>query len=268
MIAVERYFGTPEQQALERRADLLWRIVAGDPRYGCHGRAVALKDTSAEAVVLQIALARLQGVAPSDRLPREVAEARIAVLEAEGLVTDVYEHWQADRSALDRARAAAGGALPDGLALRETGPETPDADWARLDALTAGCGVLLPAAAFLTGARCPVACVYAQAPDGGIVAVAAAIAQHPPGTPDAGRVFWGMLSTAEAWRGRGLAKRLGAEAMIAIAGRHPVKSLHTGIRAGALGSERLCAGLGLSATDLVDLIAIDPAVMAAGRLTA
>ncbi len=268
MGASNRYFGTVDQQALERRADLLWRVVDGDTRYSCHGRAVALIERGAEDVDLQIALARLQGVGPSPRLTPEVARARRAAIEAAGLVTDEYEHWVGGAAAVEAARGLlASRALPAGLAVREVGSGTTDAEFDGLDALTQSCGVLLPAASFLRGETRPAICVYAVTPEGEAVGVAAAVAENPPGSPEAGYAWWGMLSTAERWRGRSVAKLLGAMALVAMADRRGMTSFGTGIRAGNLESAKLCKGLGFAPSGLVDLMAIDPVTMSGGRMT-
>jgi len=262
------YFGTADQQALERRADLLWTVVRGNPGYACHGRAVALTDRSPDGVGRQIALARLQGVCPTDRLSPEVAQARALAIESAGLVTDVYDHWSADRSAIEIARhVISTRALPSGCDVHEVTASTSDEDYARLDALTQSCGVLLPAAAFLRADECPAVCLFAKAPDGTLVGAAASIAQNPKGSEDEGRVFWGMLSTAADWRGRGIAKILGAMALVAIADRCSVRFFETGIRSDNLESAALCKGLGLAPTGHLDLLAIDPKTMSGGRMT-
>lgn len=263
-----RYFGTAEQQALERRADLLWTVVRGSPGYASHGRVVALTDRSPEGVGRQIALARLQGVCPTARLSPEVTRSRTALIESAGLVTDVYDNWSADRSAINIARqVVATRALPPGVDVSEVTASTSDDDYARLDALTQSCGVLLPSAAFLRGDACPAVCLYAKAPDGTLVGAAASIAQNPEGSEDEGRVFWGMLSTAADWRGRGIAKILGAMAIVAIADRCNVRFFETGIRSDNIESATLCRGLGLAPTGYFDLLAIDPQTMSGGRMT-
>ena len=263
-----RYFGTPDQQALERRADDLWQIVKGDPRYSCHGRAVALIADGADDVGLQIALARLQGVGPSPRLTCGVTTSRQKAIRDAGLVTDIYQHWSSD----DTAIAIAGDllarrALPAELTLHEVGTQTGESDYRSLDALTQSCGVLLPAAHFLNGRERPAVCLYASTADGEAVGVAAAIAENPPKSSVADRAWWGMLSTATNWRGRGIAKLLGAMTLVAMAERHNIRIFGTGIRAGNTGSARLCEGLGFSNSGLSDLMAIDPATMSGGRMT-
>lgn len=268
MAVAGKYFGTPDQQALERRAGLLWQIVKGDPRYSSHGRAVAVIEGRAEDVDLQIALARVQGVGPSPRLTPEVMQARKTAIEAAGLVTDVYEHWASGPSAIPVARdLLARRALPDELAVLQVGLDSTDQEFRSLDALTQSCGVLLPASNFLCGAEGPAVCFYARTAEGEAVGVAAAVAESPPSSAAADRSWWGMLSTAAPWRGRGIAKLLGAMALVAMADRYKMRVFGTGIRAGNTESEVLCAGLGFAPSGLHDLMAIDPVTISGGRMT-
>jgi GNAT superfamily N-acetyltransferase len=268
MTKTNRYFGNADQRALERRADLLWQIVKDDPRYSSHGRAVALIERGADDVELQIALAQLQGVGPSPRLTPEVTQLRTEAIERAGLVTDVYDHWASDTSTISLAKELlAHRALPEELVLHEVSPDTSANTYKSLDVLTQSCGVLLPAANFLNGTERPSACFYASTAEGEAVGVAAAIAENPPSSSEASRAWWGMLSTAEQWRGRGIAKILGAMALVALEQRHNVQAFGTGIRSGNLESAKLCEGLGFSPSGLLDLMAIDPVTMSGGRMT-
>lgn len=247
MAASTRYFGSPEQQALERRAELLWQVVGGDPRFAHHGRAVAVALDRVEDVDLQIAMARLQGVCPSPRLTPEVKQARAAAIEAAGLVVDVYDHWRRDADSMaDVAEVLARRALPGGLAVREATADMSAADYDRIDALTASCGVLLPASAFLGGAMGPAVCLFAETAEGEAVGLAASVMEQRARDGDPGFAMWGMLSTAEAWRGRGIAKTLGARVLMAMAERHGIRHFGTGIRSDNVESARLCAGLGFA----------------------
>lgn len=263
-----RYFGTPEQQELERRADLLWQVIGGDPRYSTHGRAVALIERSAESVDLQIALAQLQGVGPSPRLPTEVMRARKAALEEAGLVTDFYDHWTSSATTLTAAEELlARRSLPEELSVHQVTADTTDEEYDALDRLTQSCEVLLPASAFLCGDALPAICLYAKTADGEAVGVAATIAENPPGSSDADLAWWGMLSTAGSWRGRGVAKLLGAMVLVEMAEKFNLKRFGTGIRSDNVESAALCSGLGFSNSGLLDLIAVDTATMSGGRLT-
>lgn len=261
-------FGTPQQQELQRRSDLLWTLLRDDPRFSSHGRAVALSDAAPETLELQIALARLIGVCPAEHLPAEDAPARRGALAAAGLEVDAFAEWAGDADALAAAEAVAGArGLPADLSLASVDAQTPPAELASLDRLTRSCGVLLPAGPFLRGRRRPGVCLFARDGRGQAVACAAAVAQFHPDHARGGCAWWGMLATAEHRRGEGLALRLGAEAMRAMKARHGFERFFTGIREGNAASEALCRKLGLRRTDRVVMIAIDPDALAGGRLT-
>ena len=76
-----------------------------------------------------------------------------------------------------------------------------------------------------------------------------------------------MLATDDSRRGEGIALVLGAMAMLRMNEAFGYTDCFTGIRAGNAPSEALCAKLGLSPSDTLVLIAIDPAMLAGGRVT-
>jgi hypothetical protein len=63
------------------------------------------------------------------------------------------------------------------------------------------------------------------------------------------------------------ALHLGARALIEMKERHGIGEVFTGIRAGNGPAEKLCAKLGLRATDFEILLAIAPDVLGAERVT-
>ncbi|WP_420324871.1 GNAT family N-acetyltransferase [Mameliella sp.] len=266
MAIPNRYFGSPEQQGLERRAHLLWQILQDDPDYCFHGRAVGLLRTGTQDTSLQIALARLQGLGPGTRLTPEVASSRRAAIEDAGLGLEIQQRWGADESALAGARSfLCDSGLPAGLATVEVGPDTPDTDLDRLDDLTRACGILLPSAAFLRGAFGPAVSLYARTRDGEIVGFAAALVQATCAPSLQGEAWWGFLSTRKDWRGHGIARQLGAKAMLTMAERHGVRRFQTGILTGNAASLSLSRSLGFRDTGLLDLLAIDAETLRNGR---
>jgi hypothetical protein len=38
------YFGSSDNQRIQRNAEAIWELVRNDPRYCCHGRAVSLAE--------------------------------------------------------------------------------------------------------------------------------------------------------------------------------------------------------------------------------
>ena len=68
-------------------------------------------------------------------------------------------------------------------------------------------------------------------------------------------------------RGEGIAKALGAMAMLEAADRLQAKVFRTGIRDGNVASERLCNARGVFRSEVAIVAAIDPEVMGEARLT-
>lgn len=262
------FFGQPEQQDLQRRADRIWTLVKNDPTYSCHGRAVGLSAEDDVDLAKQIAMARLQGVCMAEGTPIHVADLRREGLERHGLKTDQFVDWQGDTLSLEAAaKVLASRKLPDDLELVHVDSQTPAEDMAKLDALTQACGVLLPMGAFIRGLRRPSVCLFARDRTGKIVAATAAVAQFHHDHRKADQAWWGMLATDESRRGEGIALIMGANSMLAMRDLHGLGSFFTGIREGNAPSERLCKKLELAPTSDVHLMAIDPDAFAAGRLT-
>lgn len=262
------FFGQPEQQDLQRRADSIWTLVRNDPVYSCHGRAVGLSAQDDIDLAKQIAMARLQGVCMAEGTPIEVADLRREGLERHGLKTDQFVDWQGEAASLDAAaKVLASRNLPDDLELVHVDEQTPSDDLAKLDALTESCGVLLPMGSFIRGLKRPSLCLFARDRSGNVVAATAAVAQFHPDHPKADQVWWGMLATDESRRGEGIALIMGANSMLAMRDRHGFGSFFTGVREGNTPSECLCRKLGLAPTEYVHLMAINPGAFTAGRLT-
>jgi len=262
------YFGNPDQQRLQMRADYLWKLVRGIPEYACHGRVVGLANYSEYNLEQQIALARLQGVAPVDGMPREHLATRRAGLEDAGLVTDVYDHWEgsvATFEAADEILAKRG--MPADLKVCAVAADTSVEDLKNLDSLTQSCDVLLPMGSFLRGFERPSVFLYAKDPEGCVVGAAAAVAQFHDAHQKSGMVWWGMLSTHPKRRGEGIALTLGAMVLCDVRQKLGFSACFTGIRAGNLPSEALCSKLALSRTNTVDLLAINPDSFGGDKMT-
>lgn len=262
------YFGSEAQQGLQWRAEKLWSLVSQDPRFSCHGRAVALAEYTKDNLPTQLALAQLQGVCPIEGVDSASAITRKASLEAEGLVVDEYVSWIGDQKAFDAAQSVlADRALPDDLTAVEIGPSTPPEELQKLDALTQKCDVLLPMGSFLRGQHKPSVFLYAKDSDGRVVGASAAVAQFHADHPKSNKVWWGMLATDESRRGEGIALLLGALALREINEKFGYTKCFTGIRKGNKPSEALCAKLHLTPSSNVDLIAIYPPAFSGGQLT-
>lgn len=262
------YFGSETQQGLQRRSDLLWSLLKSNPAYACHGRSVALADMTPENVVEQLAIARLLGAGAVEGVATGGVAARTAAINAAGLTTDQYIEWEGKAEVLDAARAmAAARKLGDDLTVHATDAQTSAEDLQGLNALTQRCEVLLPMASFLRGQENPTVCLFAKDRDGRIVGASASVLQYHPVHAKGQKAWWGMLATDPDRRGEGIALVMGAMCILAMHERFGTAHFMTGIREGNGPSEALCSKLGLRPTSKVFLIAIDPSVFGAGRVT-
>lgn len=60
------YFGSSDNQRIQKSAEAIWELVRDDPRYCCHDRALRLAEGDEENIQLQASLALLQGVGICD----------------------------------------------------------------------------------------------------------------------------------------------------------------------------------------------------------
>lgn len=264
---MDEYFGTPDQQAIQRRSEALWTLLKDDPRYCSYGRTVTLATYDPADLDRHIALTRAQGATPGYGVPTAALPALRAGLEAAGLTVDVFREWTAsDFAAADRVLAER--QLPHDLTLREIGPDAAPQDLRQVDALTRGCGVLMPSGRFLRGEFGPACCLVAVDLMGRYVGATATFGLFHRDSPRAAQAWWGMLATAEDRRGAGIALVLGAHSMRAARDRFAMASVFTGVRKGNAASEAICAHLGLAWQGDHFVVAADPVALAGGRLTA
>lgn len=79
--------------------------------------------------------------------------------------------------------------------------------------------------------------------------------------------WWGMLSTRDDQRGRGLSIYLGAAVMAEMAARHGYTDFFTGVTPGNAPSEAVCSRMKLFDDGTLILSAVDPTLMPGGRMT-
>jgi acetyltransferase (GNAT) family protein len=267
-IGRSEYFGTQSQQKLQQRADQLWALVANDPDYACHGRAVSLVQETETNLDKQIALARLQGGSGRDEVRNDVAQDRRRSLEAQGMVMDENVRWEGQADTLRMARSVmAENVLQDDLEIISVDSNTSVSELAKLDALTQSCDVLLPMGSFIRGERRPSVCLFAKDRQGNVVGTTASVAQYHPDHAKAGMAWWGMLATHTSRRGERIALILGAHSLIAMYERYGYQEFFTGIREGNIPSAKLCEKLGLAATDSIVQLTIDPETFGGSQIT-
>ncbi len=234
-------FGSASQQSMMRKAHALWQLVKDDKRFQSHGRVVGLNAVECDDIDIHTALVRLQGVAAINEIPANAAPAYRQKLKAMGFKTDQFETWAGGEEALKASRAAVQNArLPPELSVVAVGARTPAKSLLALGDFTQSCDVLPPMGAFMRGHERPSVCLFAQDATGLPVGCAATVAARHPSSQNAEQAWWGMLATDVERRGEGIARQLGARAMIAMHEQHGFNAFFTGIRKGNTASERLC----------------------------
>ncbi len=80
-------------------------------------------------------------------------------------------------------------------------------------------------------------------------------------------VQWGQLATATDRQGQGIARTIGAMAILEAAERLGARSFRTGINPTNSASTRLCSSLGVCDSDYVIVAAMDPVEFSNERVT-
>jgi GNAT superfamily N-acetyltransferase len=268
-MAFSEYFGTPDQKRMQELGACLDLLLRDDPRFVCHGRAVQLYDFTDDAVEIVAAIARLVGVSACEDVPRAASPDFRDRLAALGLKTDVISRFDGDATAVDAARAAlADRPLAEDLTIRVVGVDSPS-EWLQQFADVAlPCGVLPPQGSVMRGISRPGFGMVAVDRSGRPVATAGSVLNHSPRGPRARHAQWGQLATIPERQGEGIAKALGAHALIHSAETLGAVHFKTGIKPGNAPSERLCTGLGLRDSGRDIVIGIDPTAFSADRMTA
>ncbi|MDU8912617.1 N-acetyltransferase [Aestuariicoccus sp. MJ-SS9] len=263
------YFGSPEQRALLRRGRALFEILKDEPGYTYYGRTVGLATPGDGGIARLAALARLQGNSNISRLPDDILPELVAATEAAELTPAVYARWVGAEDAIRAARRIVEEtSLPPGLTAMWLTPETPRPVLDAFAETALSCAVLPPSLEVLTGCLRPGLTRIAVAEDGSVASCAAAAAYLHPGHPHgATECWWGMLATAERWRGHRLSLRLGAEALLEMRARHGFTTFFTGVEPGNAPSEAVCARIGLQKEPFATLGVADPSLVPGGRMT-
>jgi hypothetical protein len=267
-MTAQHFFGTPDQQKVTRRAADAWTLLKDDPRFSTHGRIVGTNGYVTTDLSLHVALTRLQGVGASEGLPdRDVAE-REAALQELGFKTDTYYQWENGPESIGLCDAwLASHSLPDDVELLRIGPDTPLARLEEVAELVASVDMMLPMENFVRGQAVDSVYVAALDQNGTPVAHASATQAFHPDAPNGKEAHWGMLATAHHRRGEGMALYLGALALTKMHSEYGFTDFATGIRAGNVPSEKLCARLGFASRGRSIVLSIDPAMIEGDQIT-
>lgn len=264
----QHFFGTPDQQAVTRRAADAWTLLKDDPRFSTHGRTVGINSHVTTDMSLLTALTRLQGVGACECLPDEDVDRLRSELVALGFKTDCYVQWESGPDTIGLCDAwLASNELPDDVELLRIGPDTPLNRLQEVADLVASVDMMLPMESFVRGQA--VSSVYYAAIDrnGLPVAHASTTRSFHPDAPNGEETHWGMLATADHRRGEGMALYLGALALTKLHREYGFTGFVTGIRAGNVPSEKLCGRLGFAPRGRSIVLAIDPTVIEGDQMT-
>lgn len=265
---MEEAFGSPEQKRMQILGEHLALLLSRDPRFCSHGRGVAVADHGPEAADLVDSLARLTGASSCELVPKAVSRDFQDELQRRGLRTEEIGHFIGGSDAIDRARAAlADRALPDDLTVEVIDGDSPMRLVQAFADVSMAHGVLPPIGPVLRGISRPGFGMVAFDAEGRPVATAGAVRSRHPDHPMADMVQWGQLATAPHRQGQGIARAIGAMAILAAAERLGARRFRTGINPGNTASTRLCTSLGVCDSDYVIVAAMDPVGFANQRVT-
>ncbi len=266
---VDEFFGSADQINMMRRAETLWPLVKHHPYLGTHGRAVAVAPHAPDALAMVVALTKLVGVSACDGVAGDEVADWEAKLAAEGLKVDSYAKWQSAPDTLECATKIQHiQKLPDGMHCVVVDRETPAESLVALSNMMMDeAGVLLPNGRVMRGIDSESICLMAHDANHRPVASAGSVALFEKTNAEGSAAWWGLLATASKHRGKGLALRLGAEAMLKMNEKYGTTLFFTGIRDGNKPSEKLCSKLGMTNTGVRIIIAIDPNAFSNSQVT-
>lgn len=262
-------FGTADQQAMLRRGRAAYALLKADPGLTYYGRMVGIARPEDGDLERFRALAQLVGATHYSAVPTDEAAPLAAEIEAQGLAVVRYIRWTGQADALAAARAVlADERLPRDLrVVRIDGAASAAAVQALADVALAS-AVLPIVGEVLRGISKPgLGLVALDAAGQGVACAAAASAYHPDHPTLGDQCWWGMLATRTDRRGAGIARILGAMAIVDMHDRFGFSRILTGVQAGNRASEAVCAGMGLRPEPAEVLNAIDPTVLSGGRMT-
>ena len=261
-------FGSDAQKRMAILGERLLRLIGEDPRFCSHGRGIQVANEYSGALDDTVTMARILGITAIETVPRsEVPETRKKI-ERQGLKTDVISCYIGGLDCVDIAREVlATRALPEDLSVRVIDRDSPP-EWLEYFAEIALMhGVLPPIGPVMRGLSRPGFAMVAVDSAGVPVATAGSVLCHPPSSPLHLRAQWGQLSTHPDRMGQGIAKVLGAKALVHSHETLGATGFKTGITPGNVASARLCEGLGLKDCGKDIVVVIDPQLYADDRLT-
>lgn len=261
-------FGTETQRRMATVGEYLINLMGDDPRFCSHGRGIQVSNEYEGALEDAVAMARILGITAIETVRRDKVDETRTEIERHGLKSDVINCYLGDLTCVGLAREVlATRSLPEDLTVRVIDRDAPS-DWLEAFAEIALIhGVLPPVGPVMRGISRPGFAMVAFDGSGSPIATAGSVLCHTPSSQHHHRAQWGQLSTHPDRLGQGIAKVLGAMALVHSHEVLGATGFKTGIAPGNIPSARLCEGLGLSDSGSDIIALIDPEVYGEDRLT-
>lgn len=244
---------------MQIKGEHLIRLLSNDIRFCSHGRGIQVVDYDAQAVDLVESLARLIGASGCEMVPKRSSKDFQIELEKRGLRTDVIGHFIGNSEAISKARAAlATRPLPADLTVEIIDRHSPGELVREFAEVSMAHGVLPPIGSVMRGISRPGFGMVAKDTNGRPVATAGAVRSRHPDHPMADMVQWGQLATVPDRQGQGIARAMGALAILQAAKQLGARRFRTGINPENTASAGLCTSLGVRDSEYFIVAAMDP----------
>ena len=261
-------YGSHEQKTVLRRAAALHGLLAHDPRFSYQGRTVSHAGDAPDAAETTINLIQLQGYS-SVQFISPARSAQIAdTFRSAGLSPVEWNQFWGRDAALKASQSFLDDFTPPaGVTLNAVSADTPDETIRAICAASVAAGVLPLPGSVMRGAGPRGVFLYAQTNVGDVVAVGGGYMAYHPDSAFHDEAFWGMLATADEWRGQRLACWVGAGAVLALAEQHGARGFSSGVKSNNPASQAMCARLGITASEYVYCGATDPTALGSSSIT-
>lgn len=263
------YFGTPQQQQLQRRGEHLWRLLRTDTRFASHGRGVQVAEHTDETLDLLLSLISLNGATGCEKVKRADVPGFINLLETHGLAAETFRIFKGSDTAVEAARdRIANRPLPDDLKLHVIDNDSPSELVQDYVSVALAQGVFPSSGSYLRGITQPGFAMVLHDSLGQPIATANAVKNNPAGSQFEHQAQWGQLATIPARQGQGIAATLGAHSIVYGREAFGIETFKTGVKEGNTSSTRLCNSLNIRDSGFNVVIGIDLEAYGAKSVTA
>lgn len=205
------FFGTEQQQALQRRTYEQRHWIAGTPGIYNAGRFMGVDDPDRQAWNTMQAMLDRDGLLGLRMISPQQAARCFPQLEAMGCRIDTWDIFVGEpHDAGRQARAIVARGLPTGIAIQSPLAEAEGADTRHVQQFLATNG-LAPFPGTMLAARSTRAKTIVLGDESGMIAATGhAYFPHNTHSPFCEHAWIGLIAVAEAWRGKGLGRLVNA----------------------------------------------------------